>query len=507
MILAAERTRRKDPLNYFKHYTGGWNISDKHYWASIGLTAGPFFVIAIVWFLVFGLSLFFICLCYCFRRREPYGYSRLANILALISLGLFTVAAITGCIVLYTGQGKFHSSTTGTLNYVVKQAHKTFENLQDVSYYLSSAKLVGICQIVLPPNVRNSIDKIDAKIYSSSNSLRAKTSKNAHKILKVFDNEGITYCSCCCNAPFGIPWIFVLRLWTAVSGILFASSSNQVCGVCPLQLGDPWLDSRGWDIYFEWRVSYSQYVSFDDGKSLCRYPGLKIEGNLNDNRESSAVADTCIAMEEWVQNPTAQTVVNDILPCLDNATAEFVMLQSKRVTSLVVDVVNGLITNFLNLNATLPPDVSFNPSGPLMPTLCNPFNADLTRRQCEVGEVTFKIASQVWKSYQCEVSSSGICVTQGRVTPALYNQLTAIVNVTYALHYYSPFLVRLVDCTFVRDTFTHIGKNYCPSLKKYSERIYIGLMMVSAAVMCSLILWVIYGRGVYTKQHMARKKS
>ena len=31
--LAAERTRRKDPLDGFKKYTNGWNISEKHYWA------------------------------------------------------------------------------------------------------------------------------------------------------------------------------------------------------------------------------------------------------------------------------------------------------------------------------------------------------------------------------------------------------------------------------------------------------------------------------------------
>ncbi|GMP34601.1 hypothetical protein CsSME_00007402 [Camellia sinensis var. sinensis] len=31
LILAAERTHRKDPFDNFKYYTGGWNISDHHY--------------------------------------------------------------------------------------------------------------------------------------------------------------------------------------------------------------------------------------------------------------------------------------------------------------------------------------------------------------------------------------------------------------------------------------------------------------------------------------------
>lgn len=33
LVLAAERTRRKDPLDGFKTYTRGWNISERHYWA------------------------------------------------------------------------------------------------------------------------------------------------------------------------------------------------------------------------------------------------------------------------------------------------------------------------------------------------------------------------------------------------------------------------------------------------------------------------------------------
>lgn len=33
VALAAQRTYRKDPLNGFEKYTGGWNISNQHYWA------------------------------------------------------------------------------------------------------------------------------------------------------------------------------------------------------------------------------------------------------------------------------------------------------------------------------------------------------------------------------------------------------------------------------------------------------------------------------------------
>lgn len=42
-VLAAERTqRRKDPLNGFRDYTGGWNISNQHYWAVSSSSYIPF---------------------------------------------------------------------------------------------------------------------------------------------------------------------------------------------------------------------------------------------------------------------------------------------------------------------------------------------------------------------------------------------------------------------------------------------------------------------------------
>ncbi|KAF5938355.1 hypothetical protein HYC85_022614 [Camellia sinensis] len=396
LILAAKRTHRRDPLNGFKKYSGGWNIREPHYWASVALTAAPFFVIAAIWFVVFGL-------------REPYGYSRTAYALSLIFLVLFTVAAIVGCVVLYTGQGKFHDITTKTLDYVVKQANTTVEKLTNVSGYLSAAKQVGVDQVFLPSNVQTDIDQIETKINSSASTLAARTTKNSGDIKQLLD--------------------------------------------------------------------------------------------------SVVAEDTCVSMDQWVQNPTAHTALDDILPCIDNATAQETLLKSKEVTSQLVNVINQVITNVSNGNFS--PNFAplyYNQSGPLLSTLCNPFNSDLTDRACAAGEVDLSNATQVWRNYICQVSASGICITTGRLTPSIYNQMTAGVNVSYGLYHYGPFLVELQDCTFVRQTFTDINRDYCPGLEQYSTWIYIGLVMVSGAVMLSLVFWVIYGRErrhrVYTKQHL-----
>ncbi|KDO59310.1 hypothetical protein CISIN_1g009383mg [Citrus sinensis] len=465
LILAEKRTQRKDPIDNFHKYKGGWNISNKHYWASVGFTAAPFFIIAGIWFVVFGLSLCFMCLHYCCCRREPYGYSRTCYALSLILLVFFTISAIVGCIVLYTGQGKFHSSTLDTLNYVVKQAHITSESLQNVSDYLAAAKTIGVNSVTLAPDVQSNIDKIDRKINSSATTLSYQTKKNSKDIKDALDSVGLA-----------LIIVAAVMLFLAFLGFLFSVFGLQCLVYFLVILG--------------WILVAGTFI-------LC---GIFL---LLHN----VVADTCVSMDEWVKNPTAHTALDDILPCVDNATAQETLKQTKTVTNQLVSVVDRIIINVVNRNF-LPQAgiVYYNQSGPLLPVLCNPFNSDLTNRQCVASEVDFSNATEVWKNYICQPSSSGICKTPGRLTPTLHNQMASAVNVSYALYRYGPFLVNLQDCTFVRDTFTDISRDHCPGLQRHSKWIYIGLFMVSAAVMLSLIFWVIYARErrhrVYTKNLM-----
>ncbi|XP_040999067.1 uncharacterized protein LOC121244896 isoform X1 [Juglans microcarpa x Juglans regia] len=467
LILAETRTLRKDPLDGFNRYTGGWNISNEHYWASVGLTAAPFFIIAGVWFVLFGLTFFIICLCYCCCPREPYGYSRTAYALSLIFLILVTLSAIAGCIVLYTGQGKFHSSTTNTLDYVVNQADTIVENLRNVSGYLAAAKGIIVDSIFLPSEVQRSIDIIETKIQSSASTLSQKTSDNSKDIQDGLD-----------SVRLALIIVAAVMLFLAFLGFLFS-----ILGMQPL-------------VYFlimiGWILVTGTFI-------LC---GIFL---LLHN----VVADTCVAMDEWVQNPTAHTALDDILPCVDRATAQETLLQSKNVTYQLVIVVDVMINNISNVNfSPKAGPLYFNQSGPLIPVLCNPFHPDLSGRHCAPGEVQLRNAPKVWKDYTCQVSASGICATPGRLTPIFYSQMAAAVNVSYGLYRYAPFLIGLEDCTFARKTFRDISKDHCPGLRRYSEWIYIGLVIVSAAVMLSMIFWVIYARErrhrVYTKNLMAR---
>lgn len=467
LVLAAKRTNRKDPLNDFKKYNGGWNIKNKHYWTSVAYTAVPFFLVAGIWFVVFGLCLLIMFFYFCCCRKEPYGYSRVAYALSLILLILFTVVAIVGCIILYLGQGKFYNSTTDTLEYVVDQANSTAENLRNVSGYLSAAKEVKVIQVILPANVQSDIDQVQAKIDSSAKTLSDKALGNAKDIKDLIN-----------AVRLALIILAAVMLFMTFLGFVFSIFGMQFLVYILVVAG--------------WILVAGTFI-------LC---GIFL---LLHN----VTADTCVSMDQWVQNPTAHTSLDDILPCVDNATAQETLTKSKEVTAQLVEVVNQVITNVSNINFS--PNFAplyYNQSGPLLPLLCNPFHPDLTNRTCTAGEVDLNNATQVWSNYVCQVSPNGICLTTGRLTPEFYRQMSAGVNVSFGLYHFGPYLVSLQDCSFVRQTFNDIHTNYCPGLETYSKLVYVGLVMVAVAVMLSLLFWVIYGRErrhrVYTKEHTPR---
>jgi hypothetical protein len=51
----------------------------------------------------------------------------------------------------------------------------------------------------------------------------------------------------------------------------------------------------------------------------------------------------------------------------------------------------------------------------------------------------------------------------------------------------------LQDCSFVRETFIAISDN-CPGLERYSRHVYAGLLVISGAMMMSIVFWMVHTR-------------
>ncbi|GAB2286501.1 hypothetical protein Dimus_020900 [Dionaea muscipula] len=100
------------------------------------------------------------------------------------------------------------------------------------------------------------------------------------------------------------------------------------------------------------------------------------------------VLDSCTAMQEWANNPQAETALSDILPCVDERETNQTLIQSKKVVAGIANVVNQFIYTYADTNRSRGDIFYFNQSGPLVPPLCYPFDYQLQDRECGSQEVS-----------------------------------------------------------------------------------------------------------------------
>lgn len=122
------------------------------------------------------------------------------------------------------------------------------------------------------------------------------------------------------------------------------------------------------------------------------------EGIMTISLCCSAISDTCLAMQEWVENPHAESALSNILPCVDQKTTNHTLVQSKQVINDMVTVVNQFIYTYANTYPSKDNQYYYNQSGPMMPALCYPFDSELRDRQCGPQEVSIANASWVRSS-------------------------------------------------------------------------------------------------------------
>ncbi|KAL3699300.1 hypothetical protein R1sor_017322 [Riccia sorocarpa] len=471
-LLAANRTNRRDPLDNFDTYRGGWNIQNKHYWASVGYTGLPAFIVALVWAALglLGLLSLLLCCCCCGRKRPEYDHGRMGYIIPILLLLFFTTVAIVGCAVLYRGQARFNETLVDTLDFVVLQSETTEQGLRRVSRNLTRASEINIDNLfTLSAADKAEIQTLNNQLNNSANSLRDETRDNADSIKHIIDIVRIV-----------LVVVATVMLLLVLLGLLFAA-----CGI-------------RWIVYLlvllGWLLVTGTWI-------LC---GIFILLN-------NAIGDTCVAMEEWVARPFANTTLDEILPCADPRTANSALVNSKDYTDQIIMMANQGITRVANQNFPAGTPTYYNQSGPLVPILCDIYGPgpDFNLRTCSPPNLTLSAAPANWSGYICETNANGICQTQGRLTDSSYRQLATAADIGNSLFADGNFLVSVANCSFVRDAFTEIRGTYCHNLRRYVKWVWVGLILVSGGSMLSILLWMVYirrkryryspGRGKYGK--------
>ncbi|CAN1814283.1 hypothetical protein LINPERHAP1_LOCUS27085 [Linum perenne] len=468
VTLAAERTKRRDPLDGCRYYTGGWNYKSKHYWASVVFAALPLFIIAVVWFLSLGVFLccaFLRCCCriWCHDRKKRRPNAQLAYNVSLAILLISSIIAITGSVIIYVNQHKFYDKVFDAMEFIMNIALNVFDRLKVVVNAFANAAALASNQLSLPPDIQESINSVNTMVTAMARLPELQSSAMTNSIHHVLYPArlalnivvGIVLALVLLGLLFSLlglrrlVYVFAILSWIIIALLFFLSA-----------------------VFLVFRI---------------------------------AVGDACVAMEEWLRNPTTNSTMNQVLPCLSNSVANQTLYVSKATVYFMVNSTNQFDTAIAN-NAPAAA-VAYNQSGPLIPPLCNPINPDMTDRTCQPGEVNIGNVTEGFEKYKCEASSQGTCTTQGRLTPYMYDQLVAVVNVSYSLYTAGPFLVEVGQCSFVLKTLTEITDSYCPALRRYSGRTFVGLMMISCSSLVCLLCWLYHVTAKHQLWEASRFKS
>ncbi|KQK02465.1 uncharacterized protein LOC100830011 [Brachypodium distachyon] len=437
LVLAEERTRRPDVLHHLRMYEGGWNITNKHYWASVSFTGVAGFLLAALWLISFGIAAASFCFC---KSRMGKGKVSHADVARPVLLVVAALTLIAGCIVLLYGQSEFHEKATETLDFVVNQSDFTIQTLTNVTDYLSFAMTVNVAALYLPSDVQSQIDNLKGELNKTADTISQKTTENYKRIRKVLHNVSVA-----------LICIAVLMSVLAFLGYVL-------------------------DLY---RPRHTIYIFATLCWTIVTALFILIGILLI---VSSAAKDTCQAMDEWAQHPQAETALSNILPCVDESTTNRTLYQSKHVVVQLVSLVNKAISALSNRRPH-----HMHP-GQFMPYLCSPYDSSLNDRQCLSREVTFDNATTAWQNYTCIAPDADVCSGPRTVTPEIYSQLVSAANASYALHHYAPLMLNFQDCKFVRDTFSSIASQYCPPLEHDLSFVSAGLALIASAFVLGLLL-------------------
>ncbi|KAK8629115.1 hypothetical protein V6N13_077969 [Hibiscus sabdariffa] len=403
---------------------------------SVGFSGMPFVVMAVIWFVLAGMFLLCACICCCCcKRKKPYGYSRAVYVSSLVCLILFTIGTIVGSSVMFRGEERFLGSVKMFSDYLVNTGIGIYDSLVNIQNLLKSAKDIVLNKKYVSDELKQEVDKASDMIDSIGQLPRLKAedaTKDINKFLKHVNTALVLL------ASLMLILAFLGFYWWSRGGLLSHSPSSFAAYFC-------------------------------------------------------IVSDTCVAMDEWVQNPNANSALNDLIPCSDKQAGENIKQAGQTVTTTINDMLNQIIA-ISNQNT------GYNQSGPSVPLVCDPYKNGNSRQTCG-DQVPLKYAEEEWEKYVCLVSETGKCSTAGRLTPDMYEEMSKAVNVSEGLYESSHFLAALVDCTIVEDAVRNITRNHCPKLKKYSAWVYGGLVTATITVMFSLFFWVLHAREMQHRKY------
>ncbi|KAF3330885.1 hypothetical protein FCM35_KLT04239 [Carex littledalei] len=435
----ALRTERIDPLDNFKIYRGGYNITNSHYWTSIVFTGKYGYILAALW-PIGGIALAISSIFFTRKKRTESrrDSSSTKTKIWFIFLGIvFLLFTIVTSAFALTGSSRFHARAQSIKRIISRTAIEASGTLYNVTKAVESMQNLTSLYAGLANSTN--LNTTAQSLSEEATNIQIKA-ENSMRLV----NRGI-------NILQVVTIVFVLMNLIAVLIFLVARSLklkllfSSIIFVC-------WIFTSLFWIYFALYFFLAEFSG-----------------------------DTCLALDEYQINPQNSSL-GSILPCSNSA------------NNMLEDVGTGIHNLINQVNAEI--STARLSDMPDLEYVCNPFSGppDYLYEPDDCSSSTIKIGDipQALRRYACLETDETDCTQAKYILSASdYSKIQVYTNsIQYILDVF-PGMERLVNCQLVKDAFSEVLLNQCKPLNKYAHMTWAAMAVLSAFLMLFSISWIL----------------
>nr|XP_018681648.1 PREDICTED: uncharacterized protein LOC103985228 [Musa acuminata subsp. malaccensis] len=468
------RTERVDPLDSFKKYKGGYNITNKHYWSSTVYTGRYGYIIGTIW-LVGGLvsaCVLRIATKTCSVRKERKQKKRLPcskkYCVSPMLIGiLLTCLSLVASGIVLGGSFKFYSRVKSIENIIVETSEEASQTIYNVTEAVAAMESVNNLYGGIEES--SNLNSTSQMLYDEAANIQRQAENRMHlvnkgiKMLKV-----VTIFSIVLNL---IAVLVALATYLVTCGTIW---TREIClikycahKVNMLQL-KKFLTIYFWEIKVNfcynrfitlcWLLTFFFWINFGLYFFLYKFSG-----------------DTCAALDGYQLNPQNSTL-SSILRCSEHLPANFGLQEIREGIHDTIDQVNS---NISTVKSSILPDLEY---------ICNPFSGppQYSYQPDNCSSNTIKIGD-IPEKYTYSASDDGACSQGEFVSDNNYTRV--LVYSMQKLLDGFPHMERLANCQLVKDAFSKILLKECKPLRNYAHLTCAALAVLSV-IMVLLVLIV-----------------
>ncbi|GAB4849102.1 hypothetical protein Ancab_003910 [Ancistrocladus abbreviatus] len=435
---------RRDPLRKFEFYNGGYDLKDKHYWASVAFTGIHGYAVAGVW-LLFGLGFGIFLIVKTIKRGRSSNvmeHSNSSYYMVFLMVVLLTLLAITATgLVIASNQHSLQQTKTlkstifGTGAVARRKIHRVNKAMKDMLVYLCPYDQ-HTCLL---------LNKTSNALGDESHTIQQFVHKYGHSI------------------DIAIWIVYLINLVIVTANLVF------LVAVLVLLLLH-WQPGFLIIIFFFWILATACWVL------------TGIDFFLHNFAE-----DTCAALQNFLEKP-GNNSLSSILPCGSMLKAESVLTDIGRT-----------IHNFIAEIMELPKQLEYlreNDNAVRFRTICDPFsgapNYSFIPGRCPKDAIPIGKIPDILARFNCYGDNNNRDLCRGRLK--ILPQSAFVIAYAYSrsvqdlINVY-PDLESLIHCSFVKDRISDAELNLCRPFKVstrllWSSMISLSIIMVILVVIC-----------------------